>query len=92
MITVVNNNDFTLSDRFNGENYEFKPKDKVKVAEVVATHIFGYGVKEKLPFLVRLGWAVNSGEIKPAYDKLNKFVFYEEGKEPQDQKPVMQKK
>jgi hypothetical protein len=75
MLRVTNRNNFTLKDRYDGIDYIFKPNESVVIEEDAARHFFGYGAPDKIPFLIRQGWAVSSDKIEEGLKILNKFVF-----------------
>lgn len=79
LLRVTNRNNFTLNDRYDGVDYQFKTNTPVVIEEFAARHIFGYGVPEKMPFLTRQGWCASVDKREEAMRKLNNFVF-EEGK------------
>ena len=56
-IFVTNRNDFDHFDSFDGVEYHFPPGEEVEVSELAATHMLGYGRKDKTENLIRLGWA-----------------------------------
>jgi hypothetical protein len=81
-IFVTNTNDFHHSDRFNGRDYEFPPKERVAIPVDAAVHMFGFNQPDKTETLTRLGWAVKyDPAIKQYADdpagvkKLAKFIF-----------------
>ena len=74
-IFVTNNGDFYFEDGFNGERYTFAVGATVEIPLLAAKHIFGYGVDDKTPHLVRLGWLRMSNEVEQAMSKLAKFRF-----------------
>jgi len=78
-LRVTNRNSFTLKDRYDGIDYVFKPNESVVIEEEAARHIFGYGVEDKIPFMVRQGWCASSDKTEEGMNKLNKFRF-EEGR------------
>jgi hypothetical protein len=56
-IFVTNRNDFHHSDRFNGVDFEFPPKERVAIPVEAAVHMFGFNMPDKTEVLTRLGWA-----------------------------------
>ena len=79
MLRVTNKNKFVLTDRYDGIAYTFKPNEPVVIEEDAARHFFGYGLVDKVPFLVRQGWFNSSDKTEEAMKKLNNFMF-EQGK------------
>jgi hypothetical protein len=69
-VFVTNNTDKELTDGYDGVFYEFKKGETVEVPLHIAKHIFGYDDDDKLPYLARLGWIVNSTELKKGIDLL----------------------
>jgi hypothetical protein len=81
-IFVTNTNDFHHSDRFNGQEYEFPPKERVAISTDAASHLFGFNMPDKTETLTRLGWAsrfnpkIKNWEDDPrGVEKLRRFVF-----------------
>lgn len=79
-IFVKNNNDFDHFDSYDGTEYHFPPGEEVEVDEIAATHMLGYGRKDKTENLIRLGWANKLGEKGWVRDpegikKLANFTF-----------------
>ena len=73
-VYVTNKNDFVHHDRFNGQDFIFKPGEAQVVPVDAVTHMFGWNKKDKTPALLRLGWA-NQGD--QGVKKLAKFVITE---------------
>lgn len=57
MLYVTNRNGQFYKDRFDGEDYEFPPGEKVLIEELAAAHIFGFGRADKTENLIRMGKA-----------------------------------
>jgi hypothetical protein len=83
-IFVTNTNDFPHYDRYDGEDFQFLPGDKVFIPKDAATHLFGWNMPDKTECLVRLGWASKYDQsVKNYVDdpegvrKLAGFVFDE---------------
>ena len=81
-IFVTNHNDFHHSDSFDGEVFDFPPKERVAVPVDAATHMFGYSMPDKTDVLHRLGWSSRyNAETKRWEDnpegvkRLARFVF-----------------
>jgi len=74
-VFVRNNSGLDFADRYDGQDYEFPQGQLVECPIEAATHIFGYGLADKNPNMIRLGWAANSGGLKDAYARLDKFEF-----------------
>jgi len=75
MIFVRNNNGSDFQDRYDGVDYVFPEGKLVECPVEAATHIFGYGLEDKTANMIRLGWAANSGGLKEAFERLDKFEF-----------------
>lgn len=73
MVFVTNNTDEELVDGYHGIVYEFKPGETVEIPEDAASHIFGYGIEDKEPFLARLGWIKTRNDLKEGIKRLSKF-------------------
>ena len=65
----------TISSRWNGEDYVFKPNEPVDIHHVIAAHIFGFGSEDKSRALARLGWAQSSDQIPAAMERLKHVKF-----------------
>jgi len=74
-IWVTNKGTEGFSDYYHGFLYNFEPGIPVALPEAAAQHIFGYGVDNKTPHLIRLGWLKYSNELDAALQKLNSFMF-----------------
>jgi len=72
---VTNNNEFDYSDRFNGNDFAFPAGGTVQVDFDAARHFFGLGDADKMPYLVRSGWAQSSNGFDVGMKILNNFVF-----------------
>ena len=75
MIFVRNNSGLDFADRYDGVDYDFPDGKLIGCPVEAATHIFGYGLEDKTANMIRLGWAANSGGIKQAFERLDKFEF-----------------
>ena len=81
-IFVTNKNTFFHSDRYNGQDYDFPPNQRVPIPVEAAIHMFGFNCPDKTEVLTRLGWAMRfNSKIKQYEDdpkgiqKLANFVF-----------------
>ena len=74
-IWVTNKGEEFFSDYHHGFKYEFQPGQPVALPLEAAQHIFGYGVDDKTPHLIRIGWLKYSNEVEEAYAKLHQFMF-----------------
>ena len=72
-IFVTNNSDQNLKDGYGGVFYDFKKGSTVEIPEEVATHIFGYKVEDKAPYLARLGWAKTTNDLDEGLERLSKW-------------------
>lgn len=70
---VINRTMEDHRDSYGGTEYEFPMGVAVEVPEIVAQELFGYGVEDKAPFVVRLGWSATANDMKRAIAKLAKF-------------------
>lgn len=84
MFFVTNKNDFTHTDRYDGEDYTFPPGQRVALSLEAARHMFGWREANKEPTLHRLGWSTRYDAERRAFvnddeglKKLLKFVFSE---------------
>ena len=73
IIYVTNNSDINLVDGWDGVQYTFKPGSTVEVPSSIATHIFGYGVDNKEPYLARLGWIKSKNDLEDGLSILSKW-------------------
>ena len=76
-VWVKNTGSETLKDGYNGEFYEFAPGTEIEVPDYIATHVFGFGRKDKYEHLVRLGWTKTHADLPEANARLEKFVISE---------------
>lgn len=67
---VTNNTDAEIKALFQASELCFPVGETVEISEFAARHIFGYGVNDKEPCLVRLGWQKTSADFIPAVEKL----------------------
>ena len=81
-VFVTNKNEFQHEDRFDGEDFVFRPGEKVLIPEDAAQHMFGRGMADKSDTLSRLGWGLKfdpkTGKVGDDPDgvrKLANFVF-----------------
>jgi len=73
MVYVTNYTQEPLKDGFGGVYYEFLPNQTVEISEEAARHIFGYNDPDKAPYLARLGWVRNTGEMQAGLERLAKW-------------------
>ena len=81
---VVNHNDFTHEDSYDGQLYSFPPEEPVLVPCDAARHMLGWDEADKTDTLVRLGWANKYDAEKKNFvpnpdglKKLTNFTFEE---------------
>jgi hypothetical protein len=74
-IFVTNHTEKSHKDGYGGVFYEFEPNKTVEIPDDVACHIFGYGEKNKEPYLARLGWIVTSNDLSKGLEILAKWEF-----------------
>jgi len=72
-VYVTNNSGKTLVADYAFKNYEFPVGETVQLAVDAARHIFGFGVNNKEPHLIRLGFMRVNTEREQALEKLEKF-------------------
>jgi len=72
-IFVTNKNDFYHEDAFNGQKFAFEPGSKQLIDAEAASHMFGFGRKDKTENLLRLGWSNLPDDEGVRW--LAKFVF-----------------
>lgn len=77
MLWVTNTSDEFFADMWDGKQYNFPPNKATQVSVDVAQNIFGYGVQDRTPILVRLGWTKVTSDIPKALERLDKFVISE---------------
>lgn len=77
MVWVTNTSDEFLTQQWDGKSYSFPPKKSVELTEGLAQSLFGYGLNDKFPILVRLGWTKMATDVPLALARLNKFVISE---------------
>lgn len=65
----------TITSRWDGQDYVFKPNEPVDIHHVIAAHIFGFGSEDKSRALARLGWAQSSDQIPAALERLKHVKF-----------------
>lgn len=75
MVWVTNTSDEFFADMWDGKQYNFPPNKAIEVDVEVAQNIFGYGVQDRTPILVRLGWTKVTSDIPKALERLEKFVI-----------------
>lgn len=75
MVWVTNTSDEFFADMWDGKQYNFLPNKAIEVDVEVAQNIFGYGVQDRTPILVRLGWTKVTSDIPKALERLEKFVI-----------------
>ena len=67
---VTNNTDAEISVLFEAKELKFPVGEPIEISEFAARHLFGYGVTDKEPCLVRLGWQKTNADFIPAVEKL----------------------
>jgi hypothetical protein len=74
---VENGLDEEVVMKFHGDKYEWAPGEKLICSEDAIRHIFGYGLEDKSPAFLRIGW-LNTRvdcQLKDAMRKLSKIKF-----------------
>ena len=77
MVWVTNTSDEFLIQHWDGKPISFPPGKDVELSKELAQIFFGYGVDDKVPTLVRLGWTKFATDVPKALERLNKFVISE---------------
>lgn len=72
-VWVTNRSGSEHSDSYSGVVYEWKAGTTVEMPDIAAQELFGYGIDDKVPFVVRNGWSVCQNDMKNALAKLAKF-------------------
>ena len=88
----VTNGNASLVGRYNGRDYHFKKDVPIDVPEIVAKHVFGFGMDDKSVALNRLGWARTSDELPIGMEKLGNVSFDDPPEMVEAPKPVKGKK
>lgn len=78
LVYVTNHSDKKLDFVYAYENYEFPVGKTVALSPKAAKHIFGYGDKDKEPYLARLGWIRLHSELEQGLERLEKFEITEQ--------------
>lgn len=76
----VTNHGIPTTGRFEGVEYTFATGEEVEILEKAAKHIFGYGVDNKEPYFVRLGWMKTNTDLQRAKDRLTQITFASESR------------
>jgi len=76
----VTNHGIPATGRFEGVEYSFGTGEEVEISEGAAKHIFGYGVDNKEPYFVRLGWMKTNTDLQRAKDRLAQITFATESR------------
>ena len=72
-VWVINKTNDILIDGWDGKKYEFLPRKPVEVPFIVAQHVFGYGLADKMEALVRLGWIKTANDKPESLARLEQF-------------------
>jgi len=75
-IWVINGNADPHEDRFNGDDYVFPVGEPVEIPLEGADLMFGYGLKDKTPTLMRSGRAPTAKDIPTGLKWLSGFSFH----------------
>ena len=78
VIYVTNMGSQHASGLFCNQNYDFPPGVCVETPLEIAQHIFGYGLDNKEPCLIRLGWVKMNTDLPRALERLSQFRFTKE--------------
>lgn len=71
----VTNKGMPISSRFEGKDYVFETDKEMEISEDAAKHIFGYGVDNKEPYFVRLGWMKMNTDLPRALERMADVSF-----------------
>lgn len=74
-IRITNGNTGVVKGRYSGKDYLFKPNVPLDVPEIVARHVFGFGMDDKSAALNRLGWALVSEDLDKGMEMLGNVAF-----------------
>lgn len=74
----VTNNGSPFTSRFEGVEYSFEPGKEIEIPLAAAKHIFGYGVDNKEPYFVRLGWMRMNTDLPRAKERMAQVSFSSE--------------
>ena len=74
----VTNHGIPATGRFEGVEYSFATGEEVEISEKAAKHIFGYGVDNKEPYFVRLGWMRMNTDLPRAKERMSQVCFSSE--------------
>ena len=70
---VINHSKADHTDSYGGVTYVFKIGEEVEISESAAQELFGYGMEDKTPFVVRLGWTLTNVDLPHALNRLGQF-------------------
>ena len=74
----VTNRGIPFTGRFENVEYTFDTNKETEISEDAAKHIFGYGVDNKEPYFVRLGWMKMNIDLPRAKERMSQIVFASE--------------
>lgn len=77
-VYVTNQGEKPLIYNYAFVDYKFPVNESVEISVEMASHVFGYGQKDKLPAMVRLGLCKSTNEIDEGLERLEKFVITED--------------
>jgi len=75
-VFVKNGSGADFTDRFNGEDWFIPNGGIVELSLDAASHLFGYGIANKMDLFARLGWIKTNADFESAQEKLSKFSFF----------------
>jgi hypothetical protein len=67
---VTNKTGAVIRVNFEARDVSFPVDEPVEVTDFAARHLFGHGVEDKVPCLVRLGWQQTANDHEKALEKL----------------------
>ena len=74
----VTNRGVPFTGRFENVEYHFHTNQEIELSEDAAKHIFGYGVDNKEPYFVRLGWMKMNTDLDRAKERMQEIMFSNE--------------
>ena len=84
IVYVTNNWEKPISCEYGCNEYVFPIWQTVKLSFAAAHHIFGYGEKDKVPYMASLGIIQTTNDIPEGLKILSKFDMYQEEPEKND--------
>lgn len=73
VVYVTNHDEPDFTSEFCNVEYRFKKGETTALPMKAASHIFGYGDDNKMPYLTRLGWVRLNTEYEKGLERLAKI-------------------